>query len=130
EIRQAVAQHPLVPASLPAILLDDHEVFDQKEEDRQRDWSDRTLMPYSVLRERKKEKKAAWSSLAAVSNTQARQALAYFSTTPDHVLELFAEDERESVRMALLENPRLPATVLKKLLDDPSPAVTEGASTL
>lgn len=128
EIRLAVAQHPRIPAFLLAHLLDDDEVFDQDETDRQRDWSDRTLMPYSVLRDRVWDASSDWQVLTKISNSQARQALAYFPSTPHLVLLCLAEDGAELVRGALLENPRLSTEVLQKLVEDQSPSLADKAA--
>lgn len=130
EIRQAVAQHPKIPAQLLATLLDDPQVFQQREGNAQGLWPNLTLPPFSVLERRTGDDEEAWASLAAVSNPLAREVLAWQEETPDHLLRQYANDERESVREALLENPNLPASILNKLVDDPSPSVAEKAMSL
>lgn len=127
QLRMAVAQHPEVPASLLARLLDDKAIFDWDQDDRERPWDELTLMPYSVLAKRNWSDDADWGFLATAENPEARTVLTYAYGTPDDVLLRLARDPYERVRSALLSRRDLPAAVLRALIDDPSPEVSRGA---
>lgn len=122
DIRKEVAQHPLIPVPLLAQLLDDNLVFDQDEA------VTRKLSPGHVLYDRTWYTTDEWRALALVSNPQARQTIATLKNTPKGVLAFLASDDDEDVRMSLLRNEELPATVLRKLVDDPSPSVSARAA--
>ena len=128
EVRRAVAAHPHVPADLLARLLDDKQLFDWDFADGDRSWSERTLMPHSVLYERTWQTNEEWRSIAGVENPQARLVLAYHNKTPRKILEELANDPVEEVRATVLQSPRLSASVLRRLMDDPSPAVATKAA--
>jgi hypothetical protein len=119
-IRKAVALHPLLPIPLLAQLLDDELVFGQ--ESGMRD------LTFSVLRDRPWYTDEDWRALARVSNPAARRTLAYLSTTPKDVVTLLASDEDEEVREQLLHNKALPANVVRKLVEDPSPSIADMAA--
>jgi len=128
EIRSAIAQHPQVPANLLARLLDDKRVFDWDEEDSDKPWGpERKLRPFSVLHERTWNSPADWQVLVRVSNPQARGVLAFSDGTPNGIVDLLAGDADAHVRECVLSNRGLPATALRRLMDDPSGDVTDRA---
>lgn len=130
-IRAIVAEHPQIPGRLLAGLLDDKLVFDQEEPDRDRPWSERTLMPNVVLWNHKWDNSMAdWRALALVSNPQARLALATNYRAPAEVAAILADDDVEYVRDAALQSYNLPAAALRKLIDDPSPSIAGKALSL
>lgn len=127
QIRRAVAQHPHVPADLLARMLDDKQLFDWDSEDRDSPWGEWTLMPFSVLYERTWETEREWRAIAGVENPEARMVIAYHHKTPRKILKQLACDPVEEVRASVLQNPRLSASVLRRLIDDPSPAIAAKA---
>lgn len=128
EIRRAVAEHPNVPAILLAQMLDDRQLFDWHPDDRNRSWSERTLMPYSVLYKRRWETNEEWRAIAGVENPEARVVLAYHRKTPRKVLNQLADDPVEHIRSAVLDSPRLSADILRRLMNDPSQGVATKAA--